>query len=194
MSEKQTVTINGRLYDAVTGLPIKSVSVSTAAPIEPARVIRHAAEIHNFTQRSKTLNRTLTKKPEFKAQPTPAVHYSRERTVVPKSEAISKFAPHPRQAKRPELKVNRRAINDIAPVKHPSVARAEKIQAQKTVLASKAKPVIAPVAPKSAPAKPATPTHTPSQIIKNQAIDNALANAPTKKQQEATAKKSFWAR
>jgi hypothetical protein len=46
MQANKTVTINGRLYDAVTGLPVKtSAAKTTEKPVSPAAVKKHAAQI-----------------------------------------------------------------------------------------------------------------------------------------------------
>ncbi len=75
MSQTQTVTINGRKYDARTGLPVSDgVSPHTtrqqlravAAPKkqpDSKKSAQAAQLIHSKAQRSKTLNRKFTKKP-----------------------------------------------------------------------------------------------------------------------------------
>ena len=78
MSQKQTVTINGRNYDARTGLPVTEDSTRTTraslrgastpvapvvSPAQKQKTTSAADQIHHKTQRSKTLNRKFTKKP-----------------------------------------------------------------------------------------------------------------------------------
>ena len=97
MQANKTVEINGRLYDAVTGLPIKSAGKTTEKPVSPAAVKKRAAEvgsssIHTQPQRSKTLLRRITKKPNsgVNKRPQPGRHMDFAR-----SSKITKFAAHP---------------------------------------------------------------------------------------------------
>jgi len=115
MPNNKTITINGRAYDAVTGLPIservydqvsrvpnsktapetkKTEAVKEKKKISPA-VKRDAAtaatEVHSQTQRSQTLLRRATKKPVVPAKrPTTGRHMDMAR-----SSKVTKFAPHP---------------------------------------------------------------------------------------------------
>ncbi len=132
MSQK-TVTINGRQYDAHTGMPLGTAPAHS--PAQPSQAV------HRTPQKSQTLNRRIVHKtaPSPAAtKPTQAVHH-----------AITKFAPHP-QAIKPRL------VSDIGPSIHPMVAKTHQKQAASVVHA----------APK------------PSQVIKNEAIADALAKAP----------------
>ncbi|KKW02298.1 MAG: hypothetical protein UY35_C0017G0017 [Candidatus Saccharibacteria bacterium GW2011_GWC2_48_9] len=99
MSQKQTVTINGRNYDARTGLPVSDDSSRTtraslrgasapSAPVATAHKPKTPAahQIHHKTQRSKTLNRKFTKKPVASkphtataVQPQTVIHHSAPR-------------------------------------------------------------------------------------------------------------------
>lgn len=160
MSAKKTITINGRLYDAVTGLPVK-------APIKPKltgtpktyaeKPIRSSVEakgVHSNLQRSTTLKRSIVKK----AKPAPK-HPTRGRLMdISKSPQISKFAAHP-VVKKPEEKEKLKA-KDKGPQPHPVAIRALR------------KGTVKPVAtkPKSAAAT--------SKAIKDAAIAKALAPAP----------------
>lgn len=111
MAPHKTVTINGRRYDAVTGLPIEEVQVTAPdkTPIKkpkpapapkkaPAteRGTTHAAVAHGATvQRSQTLARRATKKPAAPQKPvlkrnTPGRHMD-----IARSASVSKFASHP---------------------------------------------------------------------------------------------------
>ena len=97
MQANKTVEINGRLYDAVTGLPLKSAEKTTEKPVSPAAVKKRAAEvgsssIHTQPQRSKTLLRRITKKPNsvVNKRPQPGRHMDFAR-----SSKITKFAAHP---------------------------------------------------------------------------------------------------
>lgn len=68
MGQKQTVTINGRDYDAHTGLPVSSEHTSREAlratqTANPSHSGTTSRRIHHTTQKSTTLNRKFTKKP-----------------------------------------------------------------------------------------------------------------------------------
>jgi len=134
MSQK-TVTINGKEYDAHTGMPLGTAPVHGHA--KPSQAI------HRTPQKSQTLNRHVVHKT------APA-----QSAVIPARDlpAITKFAPHP-QAVKP------RRVTDIGPSVHPMVAKAQHRKPHAT-------PVIH-AAPK------------PAQIIKQEAIADALAKAPS---------------
>ncbi|MFZ2836217.1 MAG: hypothetical protein WAZ21_02765 [Candidatus Saccharimonadales bacterium] len=181
MSETHTVTINGRKYDAVTGLALDGFVKSTPAPVALAQKSAATASqrIHHATQRSQTLNRKTIQKPIAKAHP---VSHKRAPQQIPRSQAISKFAPHPVAKKQPRM-------SDIAPsAHHPAIIKA---QTARTVVAPQ-QPVQAPT-PRPA-SQPIQKSHqpAPSQVIKNEAIAAALEKAPLKHKE--TKKKSLLAR
>lgn len=152
---KQTVTINGVIYDVQTGMPIKKAP--TAATHFTTTDSQHSKHIHQATQKSVTLNRATVKK----ATPAPVKHTTRP--VAQKSPAITRFAPHPTSPKTATKPPVRHM--DIGPVAHPLAANAhKKIQAAKQASAA------ATVAP--------APTVKPSHIIKKEAIAEALDKAP----------------
>lgn len=173
MSEKHTITINGRQYDAVTGLALDGVAKPIAVPTAPVQKTPAAASqnIHRSTQRSQTLNRQTIQKPIAKTQPT---LQKRAPQQIARSQSISKFAPHPTTKKQPRM-------NDIAPATvHPAVAKAHAVRA-----AQAQKPV----------AQTQQVQHTqpkPSRVIKNEAINAALEKAPLKHKE--TKKKSLLSR
>lgn len=148
---QQTVTINGVIYDTQTGLPMVSAT-QAQAPHFPASNAHHSQNVHRVTQKSATLNRSVVKK----AAPT-VVQKQFAATPTQKSPAITKFAPHPQAA---HSKSQARRM-DIGPAPHPIVARAQ----QKAPHAQK------PVATSSHAPKP-------SQIIKQEAITEAIDKAP----------------
>lgn len=152
MSER-TVMINGTMYDARTGMPVKEHSPLQEAKPTPKSEVRHSHSIHNVTQKSQTLNRRIVKKttgPAIKSHAKPHL-----RPDIQKSTAVSKFAPHPAGAKRTK------AVSDIGPVAHPlAVKAAQQMQAR-----TEHKNAVA--APK------------PSHIIKQEAVAQALDNAPS---------------
>lgn len=123
MQANKTVTINGRVYDAVTGLPVETKStkpVVKPAQVKAAAMKKHADHIpanavHARTERSHTLHRRATKKPGPPKRPKPG-----QRMDISRSSKVARFAPHPlsayikKQAETP----------DIAPKTHPVVTRA----------------------------------------------------------------------
>ncbi|MDN5274286.1 MAG: hypothetical protein JWP06_187 [Candidatus Saccharibacteria bacterium] len=171
MSQK-TVTINGTIYDAHTGMPLEKLGAVTEAkstsrhiPSEP----RPSQSVHRLPEKSQTLNRhAVGKKTPVAAVTTPTTHVRRQ---VLKSSAITKFAPHPVAAK-PRV----RTMSDIGPVSHPMATKAKAQQQVQT----------ANNATKLAP--------KPSQVIKQEAIAEALHNAPShaagNKQHKSTSKRS----
>lgn len=171
MPTNKTITINGRAYDAVTGLPIServydqvSRVPNTKATPAPKKaeaqenkkkpsIKRDAATaataIHSQTQRSTTLLRRITKKPAPAVKrPTTGRHMDMARST-----RVSRFAPHP-VVVEPTPKVVAAAKPDKAPQVHPIAAKA-------MARISNIKPVAT---------KPAT-----SKEVKNAAIAVALA-------------------
>ncbi len=122
MEANKTVTINGRVYDAVTGLPVetKAKKPTVKTPIlKPAEVKRAAqvpsTAVHSTTQRSQTLHRRATKKPGLAKRPKPGQHMD-----ISRSSKVGRFAPHPIAA--PVKKVAE--TPDVMPKTHPLVAKA----------------------------------------------------------------------
>jgi len=166
MQSNETVTINGRLYDAVTGLPLKKSSDKTTKkedkPVAPSVVKKHAAEIaasavHTQPQRSKTLLRRATKKPGPAVIKRPQPGRSMD---IARSSKVARFAAHPVAVVKKEVK----ATPDLAHKPHPVAARAHAKIAK--------------------PAASATVAKTSKQI-KDEAISKAIATptakAPKKK-------------
>jgi hypothetical protein len=153
---QQTVTINGIIYDAQTGLPLRKAPAAAPATPQIHRA-HHSQNIHKVTQKSATLNRAFVKKTSTatanKVMPKPAPA-AKPRMDIQKSPAVTRFAPHPAGAKQPTRHM------DIGPKSHPIAAKAqEKIQ-------------------QHTPA-PATPHAVKaSQVIKNEAIAEAMEKAP----------------
>ena len=147
MSQK-TVTINGTVYDAHTGLPISSAKTNdSVTPKQPS----HSQSVHTTTQKSQTLNRRVVKN----SAPKHALSKQQVHSGIKKSPMVTKFAPHP-VGVAPTT-----PVADVAPVHHhPIAAKAKHIQAVQAHHATQ------PRAPK------------PAQIIKQEAIANALDRAP----------------
>jgi len=152
---KNTIVINGKLYDAVSGLPVGAPDpiqksepttthhtaahspATTHAAAESHRTPTKARSVHRHTQKSQTLRRDLLKTPakthhdDVRRKPA-AGHVAR-------SPHISKFAPHPQPIQKP---ATQHVTHDIAPATaHPVVQRAtQKVQHSKTHHDESAKP------------------------------------------------------
>ena len=123
MAGKATITINGRLYDATSGLPVDSIHtpavpvptkrpvapVTTAKPhriivqqdIVPSRTQAPATAVHSRPERSQTLRRTALKKPEA----TYAPPLERQRAHMTRSPQISKFTQAAPTASQPTVAI-----------------------------------------------------------------------------------------
>ncbi len=155
---QKIITINGRNYDAHTGMPISETEAEPQVPkATPARAHTPHSHLHQTAQKSHTLNRRVVKKEISPARPV--LH------PVKKSPMVTKFAAHPSGFTH-SLPAAKPA--DIAPRQHPMVTKANQhLQQQK-----------APVALK------------PSQVIKQEAVKEALEKAPAKHEKnEVTPKK-----
>lgn len=180
MQANKTVNINGRLYDAVTGLPVSGSSAPKAAPAtkpaEPAkttagRPTTAAHAVHATPQRSKTLNRRATKKPGVPKRPQPGKHMD-----IARSTGVTRFASHP---------VTTAPAKPATPAKPDAPAKTHPI-AKRAAQRVTRKPAVV-----SAPARKPTPKQ-----VKDAAIAKALATpAPTKEKSKKTKKRSFqWTR
>jgi len=148
MSESSTITINGVVYDAASGAPLKKHPASVPASAHP---VRHAKSIHHKTQRSSTLSRQFVKK-TIKPAKTPNIA-APKRPTIERSPQITRFA-RDSQVATPRA----RTISDFGPAKHPVVEKAQAVRTIKHQQQAKA-------APRSA------------QEIKQTAISEALAKA-----------------
>lgn len=171
MSTRGTVTINGQLYDAVTGLPVTAEAAAAALPTRTAPT--QSTHLHAHTQRSTTLSRKFTQKPtparttitthHTKAASAAAVHHAARPAAHPQ---VRRFAPHPVDAVK---------SMDIAPVAHPHVTKAHAASAAKAATPVK---------------KQIAVSHVPAAEVKRSAIETAVAHAehtPAK-----THKTPFW--
>ncbi len=132
MNKQSTVTVGGQQYDAVTGLPVqRTPQVKTSTQVPAATTLHHdikkpqAKHLHQTTQRSTTLNRKFTKKPQ-PARTAIVTHHSKP-AAAPQARAVQhhqvrKFAPHP---------VGATKVMDIGPTVHPHVAKAHALSAAK---------------------------------------------------------------
>jgi len=170
MQANKTVTINGHLYDAVTGLPVGKESKQAEKPLSPATVKKRAEEItsaavHAQPQKSKTLHRRAAKKPVAGVSKRPQTGRHMD---ISRSSKVARFAPHPVAAAAP---VKKAEVPDIAPKRHPVAARA---------FARTAKPAAVVAA-----------TAKSSKQVKDDAISAALAKPVAK---EPKKKRIHWSR
>lgn len=136
MQANKTVKINGRTYDAVTGMPVankkvaakkapaqKSASVTKPSRPQAKKPEAPAASIHRRQQRSQTLQRRIVKKPEAIKKPSS----SKKHMDISRSPMVSKFASHP-QAVKKTVSQAKTSSPDKRAVSHPMAAKATKRQ------------------------------------------------------------------
>lgn len=159
---RKTVTINGTVYDARTGMPIES-ETSTATDRQKESIAQTTKNptpshvVHQRPQKSHTLNRRIVKN-KVPVSSTPIKPQRVKQQNITKSPSITKFAPHPADiTQRPALAPVPEPVTPPQP--HPAVAKAQK----EMMRAEQAK-------------KPAAPK--PAHIIKKEAEAEALQNAP----------------
>lgn len=173
MPKDKTVTINGRVYDSVTGMPLEKEAPAKkdGQKSTPKRSLSTVASsaVHSVTQRSQTLQRRSARKATVARKPKPGRHMD-----IARSNQISRFAPkreeEPAKAKREERKAA-----ELPPKPHPMVSRALEKQDKKSV--------------------PSKPAQTSSKQTKEAQIAAALApdtTAPKKKASKPKRKKFSW--
>jgi hypothetical protein len=136
MQANKTVTINGRVYDAVTGLPLETKAAPKPSPkVSPVKSVAdkraarvEAASVHATPQRSQTLHRRAAKKPGLAKRPKPG-----QRMDISRSGRVARFAPHPVAS---EIK-KEDSTPDVKPKTHPVAAKALVRTAKPAVLSSK---------------------------------------------------------
>ena len=144
----KTVTINGRVYEVHSGMPVDEVPVKQPKTPHPSRTM------HQVVQKSQTLNRRTVKK----TGPTISVHTQPQKHLdIARHHSIAKFAPHP-SGVTPK---NAMAAPETGPIAHPVV---EKAQLRQKALKQQQQIIKAP---------------KPAQVIKQEAIDESLAKAPS---------------
>lgn len=152
---KSTILVNGTLYDAVTGEPIKKVPDSRASMAPEKRQAKLSHQVHRRTAQAQTAQR----KPVI--EPLIQKRSDKKRAVAPpstRSHAVTKFAPRPAAvaSQKPA-----RIVSDIRPpVPHAIAKKAEERMMNHTHVA-----------------KPQSAAHKPSSVIKNEAINEALSKA-----------------
>lgn len=166
MSKQKSISINGVMYDAHTGLRLSDDA-------QPApRSDTHSGLLHHKQSRTQTLSRSHVRSPHTTAHVSKAPRAVKQQTAkVERSPMIQKFAKQaPSQAARP---VSGRVISDIAPVKHPLQTKAEERITHKKASTAQTR-----VQPK------------PAHQIKQHSIEKALHNAkPAKKEKQSFAKR-----
>lgn len=163
---QKIISINGRNYDAHTGMPLDGTpepqahSSAKPAASAPARSHTPHSTVHAATQKSHTLNRRVVKN-----DIAPSSH----RQPVQKSPMVTKFASHPSGFKQHVMAQN----PDTAARQHPMIAKTNHhLHQQKAALAPK-----------------------PSQVIKQEAIAEAMNKAPAKHEKnDITPKKKRFSR
>ena len=199
MRGKNTLVINGKVYDAVTGLPVaapdpvRSVTtqprpapvVVTPAPqpvvAQQARALHHAKQAHTVTQKSVTLRRDVLKKPTSK----PQVGSARRKPgigSVARSEQIQRFAPHPQPLKTAVATKASTVRLDITPVR-PKAAPSP-IVTQKHALVSKT----------AAPTETKSSQTLSSRSLKEQLIAERLASVETTPSRAPKAKRALFSK
>lgn len=158
---QQTVTINGTVYDAHTGMPLEQTNAAPQADqsVAPRQYTPAPSQaVHQKLQKSQTLNRRIVK------NKSPLKTQVQNHPVVQRSPQIAKFAPHPAGIKPAP-------IDPITPVQqHPIAVKAQQ-----------------PVALPAEQQQQAAPK--PAQIIKQEAITQAINEAPSHaKNHQQTAK------
>lgn len=157
MAQDKIVIINGRRYDAKTGLPLANV------PKRPTKPSVDSRNVHSLPQRSKTLVRKIAKKPTRQNTATSPNQRLGRVMDIAKSSKISRFAS---TAKPAQQTVSKPATKDIEPQKHPIVQKAiAKSNTNKPAL--KTPKEIKNDAISAALAKPQTATHKKSFFVRH---------------------------
>lgn len=204
MASQETVTINGRLYDKATGMPIEEVVVTTAdkkpikapkpapAPIKKSppstsRGTATAEGVHSNVQRSKTLVRRTTKKPAVPQKVVTKRTAPGRHMDIAKSATVSRFAKHP--STQPSPASVTKAVT--APISRPAAAHSSvktAPSAQKPDKPVRAHPLVARAHERIATQqqKKAPTAQLSAKQVKEAQIAKALA---TPKPKAATSKK-----
>lgn len=184
MAPHKTVTINGRQYDAVTGLPIAEVQVTApdktpikkpkAAPAPKAtprtsRGTTNSEIVHSTAQRSQTLHRRAAKKPEAPNKPITKRNAPGRHMDFAKSSSVTRFAKHPET--KPAATAAPKTVSAPAPkpaAKPDKPAKTHPVAQRALVRANEKKKA-------ATPAKPVT-----AKQVKDAEISKALATPKAK--------------
>ena len=205
MAPHKTVTINGRAYDAVTGLPVEPISVTnpdktsikkTPAPApakKPApKVNRGTATsemVHSSMQRSQTLIRRATKKPAVPNKPITKRSSPGHHMDIAKSTSVARFAAHPKvEAPAPVATTATKTTKAPSKFKRKPV-KPTKSAASKVDTPARIHPLAQRALHRNEAKKPVAAAAAPgtAKEIKDAAISKALAT-PTPKSKTVTKK------
>lgn len=153
--EKATILVNGMLYDAVTGMPLGKQPDSRASTAPAMRKAKTSHQVHRHVEQSRAVSRNV--------KPAPMIQKRSDikRVVAPssaKSHSVTKFAPRVM-----DIAPRSRPVDDIRPATiHPIAQKTEErlqeVHPAQTSVSIK-----------------------PSSVIKNEAIDTAMSQAPSHK-------------
>ncbi len=196
MSQKQTVTINGREYDVRTGLPVAQeqrasrAALRTSAPQpQPAQkqspTPTGAHTIHHKTQKSTTLNRQFTKKP--------AHHTATSHQILPTRGArLDGMKSTSNRQQSPAVQL---APQKKQPVMQPVSHTRPSAHAAKAPAAVPQHPAVTKAHQAQAAAKHTPQASVPAaSVLKQAAIKEALDNAPAANSKQHRAQQSFRSR
>ncbi len=139
MASAKTITINGREYDAVTGLPVEGSKKTAPQPPSALKAketksatVRNqtaAGSVHGTVQRSTTLARRATKKPAASHKHSILRPKTGRHMDIAQSSKITKFAPNPvikpKTASASPVKPTAHTVVKDKPAQvHPSAQRA----------------------------------------------------------------------
>lgn len=173
MSGKNVISINGRLYDAISGMPLPSTA-HAAAPPRPHRAhpaIERAPATHkkaHSPQKSTTLRRDAVARPVGQHAATITRDHHQPH-IVPKSPAITKFA------ERTPLS-HKSAMQDISPIRKPAAPQLRAARPHDIAAPSSA------TAPAAIAAMASSPATSPAVSLKKESVlAEAVAKADTHK-------------
>lgn len=168
MNKPNTVSVNGKLYDPITGMPLAKKATQrpvaaaskpaasaaskpaakaaplAAAPAAPRR--QTARSVHATAQRSSTLRRTSLKKPDIKpatkatSAPLAAKPATARNTAATKHPEVSKFSRSTGAKPAAKTTSTKNKSADIAPRQHPHTAKAGRLKALKGKRSASATP------------------------------------------------------
>ncbi len=192
MASAKTITINGREYDAVTGLPVESSKQLTQKPapsekpkvekaekVATVRTQTAAGAVHGTVQRSTTLARRTTKKPAPATKRNSIRPQIGRNMDISQSPKISKFAPNP------VIKPKTASASPVKPLAARPVAKDKPAQVHPA-----AHRAIIKAAEKKQAQVQATKPQTTKQV-KEAAIEKALATPKTAEPKKGEAKKKW---
>lgn len=167
MTQKDTIKVGDRYYDALTGLPVETGGTSQAVEptaAAPKRAQTHATRLHASTSKSRTLHRSAVARP----QPAPNQPASVRRVpqTVAKSPHIQRFAPSI-DGVRPKAPANVAAPAAHTPAPRPTTTHTITTTRPKTAAEIKSSAIehaLKTAAPRSTKQHVAKKRRTPSRI------------------------------